>query len=464
MEILDLIKKEADNFLCLNSNKPIAIFSHYDADGISSAAIMAKALKKLDKRFFVRILNGLDKTTIEKIKEESSNYSCVLFLDLASNFLNELNTFDCPVFIIDHHSLCSLEQKEKMQKEEKIHLINYKLFKEAHEYETSTSVLTYFFSSSLLKDKLNGTALEKIALFGLIGDNMNKELSKLSGLFIKIAKEKNAIQIKRGLNVFSYSKPIHKALEFCSIYIPNITGNNETILEFLRNLGIETKSNNGYRTLNDLSKEEISKLITAIATLRINQSKSLDFIGNIYLVKFFDTIEDAKEITTIINSCGRLEKGYIALDFLLGKKKAKEIADNIYANYKYEIIKALEYINKENHIKEENFIIINGKDKIKDSIIGTVCSMLANSGLYKDGFVIVGLAYRNDGIKVSVRSVNGNNALAILQKIKQESGMDFEFGGHDSAAGAILSITQEETFLKYAEKVLREQSITIKVG
>ncbi|MEM4318650.1 MAG: DHH family phosphoesterase [Candidatus Pacearchaeota archaeon] len=473
MEILDHIEKEAQDFLKFQETqeKMIAIFSHYDVDGLSSAAVLARTFKNLDIPFFIRIFDSLDKNIIKEIKEKSKNYACIFFLDLASSFIQNLENFDCEVYIIDHHEI----EKEKWGKS-KLHLINWRMFDD--DYATSSSILTYFFSSSLAKAKNKNSEEnengknEKIALLGLIGDSMDKELSKLSSLFLKIAREKGAIEIKRGLRFFSYSKPIHKAIEFGSVYIPKITGDSANVIEFLHNLGIDIKNGSGYRTLNDLNKDELSKLTTAVITsFSDEKSKSIDLVGNIYLIKLFDTVEDAKELATIINACGRLGKSFVILAFLLGKRKAREIAEQYYAKYKYEIFNGLKYVsrcieNKENVIKGENFIIINAKNVIRTSIIGVICSMLANSCLYEQGFVIVGLAHKQDKAKVSVRIVeseNKLNAFNLLQKVKELSKLEFEVGGHERAAGALLKIEQEKEFLKYLEKVLQEESMTIKI-
>lgn len=545
MEILEFIKKTASAFSkAIESNKQIALFCHYDADGLSSVALFAKVLKALNKKFFIRVLNSLDESIVKEIKQESKNFSAAVFLDLASNA--DFSGFECDVFVIDHHIIRKQSQEESQEQEEqerqdwqdvqdwqdgqdvqvqeeeregqpgakqeqdwqeqesqeqrkRVHLINYRLFQDSEDYETSASILSYFFVSSLdfvhkshSHKSLELKQLKPIALIGLIGDGLDRRLSKLSSFFLKKARESGAIDIKKGISIFSYSRPIHRAIEFSSIYIPGITGNSEAVVEFLRSLGIELKEGNKYRTFADLSKEEISRLITAIATLRAYENKGIDFIGNVYLARFFDTVEDAKEITTAINACGRLGKGYLPLAYLLGNKRAQELIEKTYAEYKFEIMKAFEYINEiqqnetnqENEINEkgemnernqiiknriikgDNWIIIDGHDKIKDSIIGVICSMIANSGIYKDGSVIVGLADRHDGdevkTKVSIRTVNSPKALALLNKVAQVVNIS-EMGGHEMAAGAWLDIRQKGAFLKCIEKILQEESVTIKI-
>ncbi|HLD55271.1 MAG TPA: hypothetical protein VJB35_03350, partial [Candidatus Nanoarchaeia archaeon] len=54
------IKKNALKFLEISKDKEILIISHFDTDGISSATIIIKSLKKLDKKFSVKIIKSLD--------------------------------------------------------------------------------------------------------------------------------------------------------------------------------------------------------------------------------------------------------------------------------------------------------------------------------------------------------------------------------------------------------------------
>ena len=54
------IELVAKNFLEKIKNKEIQVISHFDTDGITSAAIMIKTLKKLDRIFSVKIVKNLE--------------------------------------------------------------------------------------------------------------------------------------------------------------------------------------------------------------------------------------------------------------------------------------------------------------------------------------------------------------------------------------------------------------------
>jgi len=440
-KFLEHIKEVSKKFFSIESKKPILIYTHHDADGLSSAAILVKTLKILDKPFILKVVRNLDLEEIKKIKENEKKFSRVIFLDLASNFLNELRDME-NVFIIDHHKI----KGEKIE-----NLVNYRLF--SHELTSSSSIETYYFCCDAIKE---AKELRKIALIGLLGDYSFENLSKFTNLFLK--ESKNEIKIKKGLKVFSYTRAIHKALEFSNIYLPEITGKREKILEFLKEIGIKVKENDRYRTLNDLSDDEISRLITSIAILRTMENKNIEIVGNIYLVKFFNVLEDAREIVALINACGKLNKPYLGIIFLLEKEGVKKIVEKIYFKYKYEIIKGLRLFEEELKNNDKDYLIVNCKNKINPNLVGTICNMLINT-VEKD-FTIVGLAYREKDIKFSIRSKK-RDVVNILEKIKKN--LDFEYGGHEKAGGGTIKFEQEEEFLQVLNKVLEEEYMTIKI-
>ena len=58
------IKDFTQKLLEKTKNKKIQIISHFDTDGITSAAIITKTLQKLSKRFSVKILKQLEEKDI----------------------------------------------------------------------------------------------------------------------------------------------------------------------------------------------------------------------------------------------------------------------------------------------------------------------------------------------------------------------------------------------------------------
>jgi len=64
------------------SAESIRVVSHYDADGISSAAIMTKALVRENRKFHLSIVKQVDEGVLQA--EADSVDEMVLFLDLGT--------------------------------------------------------------------------------------------------------------------------------------------------------------------------------------------------------------------------------------------------------------------------------------------------------------------------------------------------------------------------------------------
>ncbi len=198
--------------------------------------------------------------------------------------------------------------------------------------------------------------------------------------------------------------------------------------------------------------------------LHLSKEKEQDIIGNIYLIKFFNKIEDARELSALINACGRLGYSHIALAFCLGSDEAKMKAEEVYNKYKHEIIKSLKWIENHKHIEGENYKIINAKDNISDSIIGTAISIIASSFIYDENTILVGMAYQNDKIKVSAR-IAGRNSAINLQRLLDSaiSSTGGESGGHARAAGCVIPKEKEDLFIEALIKEIEAEQIRIKV-
>jgi single-stranded DNA-specific DHH superfamily exonuclease len=186
--------------------------------------------------------------------------------------------------------------------------------------------------------------------------------------------------------------------------------------------------------------------------LRNPNTKNREIIGDIFLLKFFNKLEDARELSAMINACSRLDEPDTALQFCLEIPSARKKAEAIHARYKQHLISGLEFAenSKENYGK--GLVLINARENIKDTIIGTIASILSNSPLYEEGTIITTMAYSEDKIKVSARSVGrtGKNVREFLDGIIREVGG--EVGGHEFAAGCVINQNKEQEFLDSLKK------------
>ena len=158
------LKSFAEEFLKKTENKEILIMSHFDTDGITSASIIISTLKKLDRKFSIRILKNLEEKTIKGLPKDK----IIFFLDLASGSLEHIKNNNLKdVFIIDHHEI-----SQKIP--ENVRIINPHL---TNKQKISTSGLAYLFAKQIIPE---AKELSKLAILGMIGDCLEKEIDSLN--------------------------------------------------------------------------------------------------------------------------------------------------------------------------------------------------------------------------------------------------------------------------------------------
>ncbi len=453
MDFKEAILDAAEKFK--KTSNPIRILSNFDADGITAAAILVKAMQRLNKSFSLSIIKQITEDYLKELSKE--DYKTIIIADMGSGSLSLIDKYlkDKNVFILDHHQIENFETNTKFLNPLKYGINNYK--------EISASGVCYLFAKALNEENKD---LAHLAIIGAIGDiqedngfiGLNKEI-------LEDAKEK--IEVKKGLKMFGHqTKPLHKLLMFSTDpYIPGVSGNESGTLRFLSDIGISIRADGKFRKLINLGKEELKKLTSAIIIKRFeNEGENPeDVLGDIYLLKDEEegsSIKDAREFSTLLNASGRLNKSYIGVGVCLNNNKMKKEAIEMLDSYKAEIVKYLNwfYENKEN-FDHGNFVLINAKDNIKDVFIGVIMSIISRSNIYKEGTTLIGMAYGNKEIKISSRySGKGDKSLNELL-LKLTSAVGGSAGGHHSAAGGFISLEKEKEFIENTKKMLTESFI-----
>ena len=438
------MKEFSDKFLKQAKDEKIQIISHFDTDGITSASILTKTLERLEMQFSTKIVKGFDQNEIDTLPDNK----IILILDLGSGSIDELAKTNKQIFIIDHHELSN----EKIPSNITIfnpHLIAADNF--------CTAELSYLFSKSISDENKD---LAHLAILGMIGDLMERTINPIRK---QIITDSNVI-VKKGLLIYPSTRPLDKALEFSSRpFIPGVTGDLAGTYELLNEAGIE-KFGKKYKALIDLNEREMKNLTTAV-TLRLSSKEAQDHIGNLYLIKLFNKIEDAREISAMINACSRMGESQIALLFCLGNSAARKRSERIHIKYRQQIISGLKHIAKQKNVEGREYVIINAQDNVKDTIIGTLASILSFSSKYKEGTVIIAMAYNEDKIKVSTRMAGRNhnsprNLKQLMDSITKSLGQG-NSGGHKHAAGCTISIDKEQEFIELVKKKLEFEMVKV---
>ena len=453
------LKKAAERFRKIDKKETIRLISHLDADGISACSIMIKTLNLDNRKYSISIVPQLKKNIVEELAREP--YKNYIFSDLGAGQLSAIKELlhGRNVFIFDHH------QPEDAEVTENITHVNPHNHGIDGSREISGSGVVYLFAREYNK-KLEDLA--HIAIIGAIGDvQEQKGFEKLNSEILDKAIEHAKIKVKKGLRLFgAQTKPLHKVLEYCTDpYIPGVTGSESGSIQFLQQLGISPRNSKGWIKIVHLDEEELQKLITGIVMRRLDEDNPEDVLGNVYILQDEEKespTRDAKEFSTLLNACGRMGKASLGIGACLGDKKIKQKAITGLNGYKREIINAINWYhdsrNKEYVHNGEGYVIINAKDAIMPTIIGTLASIISKSKEVRENTFIMGIADMLDGsCKVSLRiSGFGKKDIDLREVVQLICGgiEGCEAGGHKNAAGAMIPYEKEAEFIEKSKEVL----------
>ncbi len=463
-KFIDAIKDCVNKFRSL-MGKPVRIIGHLDADGIAASSILIQALRREGLKFAVSIVRQIDEELLDELKRE--DYEVIFFVDLGSGYLNLINKLKKKIFVLDHHQI---EKVDNLNKD--IIQLNPYLFGIDGTKDISGSGVVYLFCKELNEKNKD---LAYLAVIGAIGDMQeNNGFRGINNSILDDAVESKKIEVKRGLRMFGLqTRPLYKILQYSTDpFIPNVTGSEEGAKLFLKEIGIDIKAGGKYRKLIHLDDEEMKKLVTSIILKRLGSEKEPeDVLGNIYLLteeKEEGSTKDAREFATLLNSCGRMGKASLGIGSCLSNDKLRKEAYSLLLEYKKELIEALNWFYKSKKkgdiLEKEGFVIINAGDEIRDTLIGTVTSIVSKSNLYRKGTILIGMAYTlGNEIKVSVRCVDScylDLSLLVRKIVSRVGGLA---GGHVSAAGAIIPQEREEDFIKQAMDILNKEVLNRKI-
>ena len=459
------LEKGAKFLKSINKQEIIRLISHLDSDGICAAAIMVNALRKQDRRFKLTVLNQLGEKELEDLSSEELKH--YIFMDLGSGQLESLSKkmVGKNILILDHHDFDRQNIFEGNQKN--ILHINPFIYGYDCNHEISGSGIVYLFSKVLDKKNID---MSHIALIGAIGDSQeNNGFFGLNSDILNDAKSLGIISTEEGIKWFGVeTKPLVKLMSISTdIKIPGVTGSEERAIGFLKDLGIPPRGKTTWRKYTDLTVEEKEKLAKGIIEKRKNEETPEDITGLRYILNNQDKsspFRDAKEFSTLLNACGRLGHFSVAVGVCLDDIKSKKKADEILKEYRRKITEGISWyeenkFNEEKIILKEGYIIINARDELLPTIIGTISSIVSYSGYFPNRTFILSMArIKGEGrTKVSLRCSRKDRSIDLREVLSEITRtVDGESGGHMNAAGGIIPSDKETVFLNEAGKILEK--------
>jgi single-stranded-DNA-specific exonuclease len=454
----ELIKK--------HRHRSIEIVSHMDADGVCSAAVISKALDRLDIKHNVKFVRMLYREVVDELDPAD----LTIFTDLGSSQLQNLQNKFCDhnVIISDHHEPQQTEGWPGL-----VHL-------NAHHYglngaqEISGAGMTYLIARELDRGNLDLSAL---AIVGAVGDIQNA-WGKLLGYNREIAKDAiSSGVLEQGIDLTLYgrhSMPIFKALEiFTDPLTPGVSNSPSGCMSLLKDLNIPLKSDGQWRRLVDLTDSEKQRLATElIARAYMNVPEELVryvpglIIGEVYtLIKEQERsmLRGSEEFSTCMNSTARHEQPFIGFEVAKGNRGTYYQAMlNLLSHHRRNIAKGMEFVEQNGLRRGPKGYLqyFDGTGTIKETFIGTIAGLtLGREGC--DPYKPVTGVVREGGVaKISARCskllfLKGlNMGRAIRDAARSVGG---EGGGHAVACGAQVPENRTTEFLEKFEDLLTTQ-------
>jgi RecJ-like exonuclease len=471
---------------------PIQIYTHRDADGLSSGAILGKTLFREELPFQIRVLKQLEKQEIEKIAQKSgekknflifSDFGSGQYLDLQRKFIHTDKLH--PLLILDHHLPQKVSNMEENKLIEDIHEktktwhINPYFYGIDGSSEISGAGLCYFFSKMINSKNID---LSPLAILGAVGDIQNQGKNKsffgMNKLILEDAKDSGLLEVVNDLN-FPMDKPLNEAIAYSNeIDLPGLSRDVNRTLIFLKTRGVLMENSEGkIKSLSELNQDEkqiISSAIIEYGSLKLDLEPEKIYkklIVNRYLLREESEdslLHDVKTFSSLLNACGRTENSSVGIAIAMGdRKEFFQEAKEVIKTYRSSIVEALKWIQKEDKIIQMDAIqYFFGEDIIPESIIGTITSMLIfqNNKRIEKSKPLFGLVKRNneDVYKVSGRAhekivSQGINLSSAIREACKLSSIDVLGGGHPPAAGTIVPIDKVEMFLENCNIVIQNQ-------
>ncbi|MFQ6011192.1 MAG: DHHA1 domain-containing protein [Nitrososphaerales archaeon] len=439
--LLELAKKRSN----------ILVYSHYDADGIAAASILAKSIWRAGGNFTIRICPEMLQQRLSGLEA----YDLVLFCDLGMGWVGSIGSSISKWAVIDHHKSNEANHKDNV--------INSWSFGIDGGHDVCTSSMAYLIAAGMEKSNQD---LAWIAVVAALADRQDQSTGRvLTGInkaVLDDAIEAGSVSVSRDLIMYGReTRPIHKAIATTSTpYIPGLTGSLDACLGAVATAGISQKEDGRWRTLSDLSEQEKGTLLEAIIPYLSRSASPDDLVdelfGEVYtLVKEdpYSPLRDAREFGTFLNACGRSRRQGLGVTLCIGDRLgAYSEGEEVLSLYKSTLGRYIQVILTEQAriVEKESTRIIVGDKLVDENMLGPLASILSGMDKFAKKVLIVRTSTEESVMKCSVRKGKGfdlNIELGpLFESISEQTGGSG--GGHPAAAGARIPISRAEDFLQ----------------
>jgi len=420
------------------AEQPVRLIGHYDCDGLTSSAILARALQRCGLRFHLTNVVALTPDVIDQLNSEVP--ALVLFSDLGSGYPDLLAQLKTSALVVDHH----LPQGETPP-----NVLELNAHKAGIDGNREASAASLAFALALILDEANRD-LAPVALAGAWGDRMY--LDGLVGWNRMIAdmavEDKYLNNINRlPLTGETLADALASSLE---PYLLGVSGNPAATAEVLQDLGFDPAF-----ALGELDVEGTALLADWLALKLLEQGAGKQqrtqlFAPQLDLPRWGCSVE---ELAAMTDACGRLDDTSTGIAMLLGSPSGRERAEAYVREHREQLLEQLACVEFERGRAIQHFRGDNAALK------GTICTLAL--GYFLDrSLPAIGLAPRDGKLIASSRAAPQLVAqgLSLAEVMAQAaSACGGQGGGHAQAAGASLPLEKGDEFIDEVDQLVAER-------
>jgi RecJ-like exonuclease len=441
-DLTKLSKKAAEIILSYPKSTRIRVISHYDADGITSAAIICKALYRAGYNFHATLMRNPFDKGLERVSKEGNEI--IIFLDMGSGQIETIEKIGAKSIIIDHH------QYLKKKTSDDVLQINANLCGINGNYEVCGATLSFFLARALDPENMNLTPL---AVTGVIGDK--QYIGGIRGYNKTVHDEaiKNNL-LKENIEIKLYGDTLFDALYFSiDPYYTGISGNEDGIKELFKQLKLKK-----YVKFENLSNNQKKQLQSYLMLKLIKNGCETNILETVIRPRYTSDMFDCEleRLADLLDSCGKGGNRGLGLALCMGNKQTFDEAVELEKEYKQKILNELLRLEKDGFKEKKGFRYFYSKD----SSLGGVIGGIASNFIFGKEKPLLSLVKKDDELHVSCRgnqylvSKGLDLGLAMNETAKKLGGHG---GGHSIAAGATISFEKEEEFLDMVDTIITKQ-------
>jgi single-stranded DNA-specific DHH superfamily exonuclease len=418
----------------------LRIVSHYDADGIAAGATAAGGLATCDRQFHLTMAKGFGPDLVDRLKKEGNDI--VLFLDMGSGQIEELEELAGSIVVLDHH--------KPVRKSKKVLQVNPHFYGVDGMTECCASTLALLLAVAL--DHSNWK-LAPVSLAGIVGDRQH--MGGMKGVNRQVldeAVEKELVTTQKSLNL--KGSTVGKAItESVDPYFVGLSGRNENVLAFLDSMNIDPETPLG--SLDEFYRRKLTSMLSLRLMGQGCRPETVEeLVTEVLWVPSMGL--SAADLADLLNACGRLDHESLGVALSLGDRQALEEANSLRSEYNGRLMQRLLAIESDGVEQKDS---LQHFDLDEASMAGAVCG-LAMQYILDQSKPTLALSEAGSDIKVSSRGTKylvskGLDLAAALRSAAE--GVGGVGGGHAVAAGATIPADKKDGFLASCDAAVHKQ-------